>query len=264
MGLFDTKWIVEFEYSSGFFSSYKKDAIVVEASSDYDAKSKAKAVLKGKYSYVKIISAHKSGGKAEENKAKNLSELRSDDKPRPSNDYSTNSSHKKLSPEERSLLLEQIKQREEMKKQRNKLDLVEKKAKAVKKAAIYHIRMAIISGIISLTAFLLGWVPYWIYSFQAFASKTQLEMWIELGHSETDEIGQECAEAIIRHTQEANSVLWIPFAVLAVGFVVTILVFIMSRNKTQSKVDKVSEELKTIVKEYEDEYGEIGTLHNKY
>lgn len=60
MGLFDTTWIVEFEYSEGFFSSYKKSSIEIQASSEYDAKDKAKAVLKPAYSYLKILGAYKS------------------------------------------------------------------------------------------------------------------------------------------------------------------------------------------------------------
>lgn len=63
MGLFDTNWIVEFEYSEGFFSSYKKATIEVQASSEYGAKDKAKAVLKPKYNYLKIIGVYKSDSK---------------------------------------------------------------------------------------------------------------------------------------------------------------------------------------------------------
>ena len=66
MGFFDSKWIVEFEYSDSFIGSYKKATMVVEASSEYSAKDKAKAVLKANHKFVKVLSAHKSGGKSEE------------------------------------------------------------------------------------------------------------------------------------------------------------------------------------------------------
>ena len=46
MGFFDSKWIVEFEYSEGFLSSTKKATMVIEASSEYSAKDKAKSVLR--------------------------------------------------------------------------------------------------------------------------------------------------------------------------------------------------------------------------
>ena len=258
MGLFDTKWIVEFEYSDGILSSYKKGTIVVEASSEYSAKDKAKSVLKNSYKFIKILSAHKSSGKAEENKATATPKVTVFEKPT-SSAFSHNESHssKELSPQERELLLEQMRQKEAIQKQKEKLEEVEKKAKAVKKAASYHTRATILSGIISLVVFLLGWVPYWVSLIKAAASNSQLQSWIELGHSENDATGQEFANDIARYTNEANSLLWIPFVVLGIGIIITVLVFILSRKKTQAKVDKASNELKEIVDEYEKEYGKI-------
>lgn len=62
MGFFDSKWTVEFEYSDGFLSSYKKATIVVEASSEYDAKSKANSILKPQHKYFHILKIFKSDG----------------------------------------------------------------------------------------------------------------------------------------------------------------------------------------------------------
>ena len=45
MGLFESKWVVTFEYSNGILSSNKTGSIVVEASSEYSAKNKAKRLL---------------------------------------------------------------------------------------------------------------------------------------------------------------------------------------------------------------------------
>lgn len=63
VGLFDKKWIVEFEYCDSFIASYKKASIEVEASSEYSAKDKAKAVLKAQHKYLKILSAREAAGK---------------------------------------------------------------------------------------------------------------------------------------------------------------------------------------------------------
>lgn len=260
MGFWDSKWIVEFEVSKGVFSSNKRGTLVVEASSEYSAKDKAKGLLKVDYSYVKILSAHKSGGREEERKATFSPTVTITEKQIM---HSESKPQRELSPEERELLLEQMRQKEAVKKQKEKLNEVERKAKAVKKAAVYHIRMAIISGIISLVAFLFGWIPHWISLFKVAASKSQLQMWIELGHSESDATGQEFADDIAKYTKEANSVLWIPFVILGIGIIVTILVFLVSRGKTQSKVDKASEDLKSTVREYEETYGEIGSLSSK-
>lgn len=257
MGFFDTKWIVEFEFSSGILSSNKKGSMVVEASSETDAKSKAKSILKASYSYVKILSAHKSSGKSEESKTTYTPHVTVTEKPNTSTSFSERPPHRELSPQERETVLEQMRQREAIQKQKEKLNEVERKAKTVKKAAIYHIRMAILSGTMSLAAFLLGWIPYWISLFKATASKSQLQMWVELGHSESDATGQEYVAEITKYTKEANSVLWIPFVILGIGVITTILVFILSKRKTQGKVDKASDELKKTVEEYEKEYGKI-------
>lgn len=59
MGFFDRKYIVEYEYSKGFFSGWTKSTIEVDASSEYDAKDKAKKLLKQLYKNVQIESARK-------------------------------------------------------------------------------------------------------------------------------------------------------------------------------------------------------------
>lgn len=59
MGLFDSKYIVEYEYSNGFFSGNNKAKIEIEASSEYTAKDKAKKLLSQLYKYVQIKSVKK-------------------------------------------------------------------------------------------------------------------------------------------------------------------------------------------------------------
>ena len=243
MGLFDSKWIVEFEVSKGILSSNKKGTMTVEASSQSSAESKAKAALKVEYSYVKILSAHKSYA------------------PKTTTvEYQTSSQIKperQLSPAEREALLREMKQREEIRKQKRKLDDVEKKAKAYKKAKIFHIYSAIISGVISLVAFLFGWIPHWANLFMAAASKSQLDAWIELGHSETDKTGQEFAENIAKYSAQANATIWIPFVVLGIGIAITVLVFFLAKKKTPIKTENAEKEMKRAVSEYEDEYGKL-------
>ena len=263
MGFLDSKWIVEFEFSSGVFSSNKKGTIVVEASSEYDAERKAKSVLKGSYSYVKILSANKSTGKSEENKATFKPKITVVEKPQATRYQSNTPPRRELTPEERELIREQLRRKEAARKQQEKLCQIEIKAKAVKKASIYHIRMAILTGILSIVVFLLSWIPYLILYLPAIVGKSELSLWLELGHNENDEYAIELKEGIAKATEEANKVLWIPFVVLAVEIIATIAVLFLSKRKTQSKVDKASEELKVIVREYENEYGEIGKQAEK-
>ncbi len=260
MGFFDTKWIVEFEFSQGFLSSYKKGTIVVEASSEYDAKSKAQSILKGSYRFVKVLSAHKSSGRMEENKVSYKPKVSIAEKSQDLT-YQSNTTHRReLSSEERTLLVEQLHQKEEIRKQREKLDEIENKAKAVKRAANYYIRITIIVGVLSAVAFLLSWIPHWIFLLLASSNQSMYQGWIDLGHSETDSFAQECLADLEKYIKQANSVLWIPFVVLGIGIIVTIAALLLSRSRVPKKVDKASEELKALVREYEDNYGEIGKL----
>lgn len=171
----------------------------------------------------------------------------------------TTSSHRKLTPEEREAILAEIQAREEIRKQKAKLNEIEQKAKKVKKASKYHIRMTILSAILSLIAFVFGWLPCWINLFMATASKSQLEMWVELGHSESDATGQEFATNIEKYTKQAESLVWIPFVILAVGAVITIIVYMSSKRKTQAKTEAAEQDLKKTVKAYEEEYGPLGS-----
>ena len=254
---------MEFEFSEGILSSYKKATIVVDSSSEYSAKDRAKSVLKNSYKFVKILSAHKSGGREEERKAMSVSKFISKEKPVPvSNVREYHEEERPDPPSSRSIsstpfLDEKMR---EMKKQQAELEKIERKAKQVKRTATLYIRATILSSVLSLLAFILSWIPYWHNLLGINSNKVMLQEWLELGHSESDKFAQECVENIDKYTKQANSVLWIPFAVLGVAIVITIIIFILSKKYTKNKIDKETEELKKLVNEYELEYGKIGEL----
>ena len=254
MGLFDSKWIVEFEFSNGILSSNKKGSIVVEASSEYSAKDKAKAVLKAQYSYVKILSAHKSGGKSEKRNTTYSPKVTISESPK---NETYRAPQRELTSEERESLLEEIRQRDELEKQRKILNVVERKKKALKKAYVFHIRVAITSGIISLIAFLVGFIPYWYNLIAKAASEKTLQEWIELGHKETDSYGQELVADIAKYDSQAASIIWLPFVILGIGIIVTIFLFFLAKKKVPSKIEKAEKELKEATDEYESTYGKI-------
>lgn len=254
MGFFSDKWIVEFEFSNGILSSNKKGTIAVEASSEYSAKDKAKAVLKAQYSYVKILSAHKSGGKSEERNATHSHKVTISESPK---NETYRAPRRELTSEERENLLEEIRQREEQKKQREKLNVVEHKKKALKKAHIFHIRVVITSSIISLIAFLIGFIPYWYNLIAKTATEKTLQEWIELGHSESDKYGQELVADIAKYDSQAASIIWLPFVILGVGIIVTVILFFLAKKRAPSKIEKAEKELKEATDEYESIYGKI-------
>ena len=74
-------------------------------------------------------------------------------------------------------------------------------------------------------------------------------MWIELGHSETDETGQELAADIAKYTQKANSLIWIPFVVLAISILVIVIVVIIVKKQEPQRVEKIAKELESIKSE---------------
>ena len=75
------------------------------------------------------------------------------------------------------------------------------------------------------------------------SSRWALEQWIELGHSEADNFGQELVAEINQRQAAANGVLWIPFVVLGIGIVITIFVYLASKKKVPSKIEKAKNEL---------------------
>ena len=261
MGLFDSKWIVEFEYSEVILSSYKKATIVVDASSEYSAKDKAKSVLKNSYKFVKILSAHKSGGREEERKAMPASKFIAKEKPVPVSSVREYHGEEKPTPPRSSSLSStpfMDEKMREMKKQHAELEKIERKAKQVKRTAGLYIRATILSSVLSLLAFLLSWIPYWYNLLGVNSNKVMLREWLELGHSESDKFAQECVENIDKYTKQANSVLWIPFVILGIVIVATIIAFVLSKKYAKNRAEKETEELKKLVNEYELEYGKIG------
>lgn len=244
MGFFDSKWIVTFEYSNGILSSNKTGSIVVDASSEYSAKDKAKRVLKNSYKYVKILSAEKADSKGRPIKTTPPPVTITEE--RASYTHSSNSSYtptRELTPEEREeRKLRRMAEEAELERQRRE-KAIETKEKQIRNANNSPIKNAILSGIISLVAFFFGWIPHWVGLAKTNASRNALDMWIELGHSKTDSYGRELVADIEKYSNEANSVLWIPFVILGIGIVVSIIVFILSKRKVPQKVAKLKEEL---------------------
>ena len=260
MGLFDTNWIVEFEYSEGLIASYKKASMVVEASSEFDAKDKAKSVLKNSYRFVRVLSAHKSSGRAEERNASFIPKTTIVDKPKTvsqnENLYSSRSSDShmvELTPEEREALREKrrideenrIKREKELERNRK----ISQKEKELAIAKRLHIRAGILGAILSFSVFLFGWMPCWISLFKANVAKSQLETWIELGHSESDATGQNYSANIAKYTEQAKSIIWLPFVILVVAIMVVVILVILVKKQEPSRVEKISNDLEELKRE---------------
>ena len=251
MGFFDSKWIVEFEYSDSFIGSYKKATMVVEASSEYSAKDKAKSVLKANHKYVKVLSAHKSGGKQEERgttykPSYTTTTVRETPVRSEPVTHTIHHESKPLTKEELAEIERRAAERRAEQERIEKQNKIAAKEKQIKKIKSSPVKNMIIGYFIALGAFFFGWIPHWICKAMENASRSSLQMWIELGHSETDSYGQELVAEINQRQAMANSVLWIPFVLLGIGIVVSILIFFLTKKKVPEKLEKANNELETL------------------
>lgn len=242
MGFFSSKWLVTFEYSEGFFYSYKQSSIVVEANNEYSAKAEAKKVLEKQYKYINIKSIEKADYKGRpivKPVASPTTTIYSSSAYAENHHSSSTSSS--LTPEEREQM------RIEREQERKQAAIASKRLE-IKKARFAPTRNTILAGSLSLGAFLLSWIPYLIGLARVNFAKHLLDMWIEMGYSKTDSYGQELSSDIVRCSNEANSVLWLPFVVLAIGIAITLLVLFLSRKKAPQKLSRLRKELENLNK----------------
>ena len=251
MGFFDSKWIVEFEYSDSIIGSYKKATMVVEASSEYSAKDKAKSVLKANHKFVRVLSAHRSGGKQEEKgttykpsyTTTTVRETPVHSEPVPS---TVHHESRPLTKEELAEIERRAAERRAEAARIEKENKIAAKEKQIKKIKSSPVRNMIIGYFASLVAFFFGWIPHWVCKAMENGSRSALEMWIDLGHSATDDYGQELTAEISQRQAAANGTLWIPFVILGIGIVVSILLFFLTKKNVPQKLEKSQRELDSL------------------
>lgn len=96
----------------------------------------------------------------------------------------------------------------------------------------------IVGGIITLIAFLLGWIPYWYWDYQRSICKSNLETMFNLGHTINEPYMQQLYSEGLHAKEMRDSVVWIPFAILGVGIALTIVVVILkSKSKEKHLMD---------------------------
>ena len=248
MSLFSEKYIIEFEFSKSFLGSYKKATMVIEATSEISAMSRAKSVLKANYPYVHVLSAHKSSGKAEERKVTFAPTIKETKVAYSSPKVETSSLNEEyyVEPKAHKYTEEELVELDEKRKEREKEYKISRKQAEIKRTKFLPFLSFIIGIPATLFVFLLSWIPHWVNLYMAETNRSALSTWIELGHSETDEFGQECIANIQRYSEAANNVLWVPFVALGVCLVIVAVIFIASITKSNKKIVKLNEELKKI------------------
>lgn len=223
MSIFDLKWIVEIEYSDGFLSSNKKDTVIVDAKNDYEAKQKVKKdpQFSHKYLWIRSVKLYNQDTKVdveeEPTTARKLTQKEKEE----------NEAQRRLYEKE---FIEKQKQKE--------LAIKEAKIRMINRSPI---TAGIVGGIIALIAFLLGWIPYWYWDYQRSICKSNLETMFNLGHTMSEPYMQQLYSEGLHAKEMRDSIIWIPFVILAVGIVLSIVVAIL-KNKSREKQLK---ELKT-------------------
>ena len=71
-------------------------------------------------------------------------------------------------------------------------------------------------------------------------------MWLEFGHSATDKTGLEFSTNIEMYTNKASSVVWIPFVVLAMCIVLSILSLVKTKQKQKVELCNLTNEINTL------------------
>ena len=137
-----------------------------------------------------------------------------------------------ITPQERAEMhtrWEEQERQEQAERKRREIAINEAKIRRIKRSPI---TAGIVGGIITLIAFLLGWIPYWYWDYQRSICKSNLETMFSLGHTMSEPYMQQLYSEGLHAKEMRDSVVWIPFAILAVGIVLTIVVVVY---KTKQK-----------------------------
>ena len=123
-------------------------------------------------------------------------------------------------------------------KEQEKQEQAERKQReaAAQQAKInrFPITAGIVGGIITLIAFLLGWIPYWYWDYQRSICKSNLETMFSLGHTMSEPYMQELYVEGLHAKEMRDSVIWIPFVILGITVVLT-MVMVTLINRTKRK-----------------------------
>ena len=131
-----------------------------------------------------------------------------------------------------------------------KIEVMKKKQAELKSIRRAPVITLILSSIISVVAFVFGWIPHWIFKAIENRSITGLQAWISLGHSETDAYGQQLVAQINTYHAKANGIIWLPFVILGLGIAATIVSFVIVKKKQPGKLVRAVNEFKALQEDF--------------
>lgn len=163
-----------------------------------------------------------------------LNELRKEQQAVETSSYSSQS----ITPQERAEMharWEEQEKQEQAERKQKELAIKEAEIRRIKRSPII---VGIVGGIITLIAFLLGWIPYWYWDYQRSICKSNLEAMFSLGHTMSEPYMQQLYSEGLHAKEMRDSVVWIPFVILAVGIVLTIIVvFLINKSKPKRLIE---------------------------
>ena len=200
------KWIVEFRYVVGL--SAEISTIEVEGYSDVDAKRKAEKIISSKYKTFHILRAVEADKLQKEQSSGALNR----EKPR--------SVYSELDPETKRVVRAVKMHDEEINNQQKKINRIRSRP----------IKLTILVSVIFAVIFALSWIPFWYFN---------------MSYNDAVDVGitGEDLEAI---KNVANGCLVVPFVILGVGIIVSLVVFSLLSKKKKEQLPIALQELETI------------------
>lgn len=126
---------------------------------------------------------------------------------------------------------------QERKKKAEELEAKKKRCKSLKRQPVVW---GVIVAVIALLAFFFSWIPHWTALTERNSAELQLNMWIDLGHSATDQYGLKYQAQINEANERVASTFPAPFIVLAIGLVCAAAVVILL-VKSKRRINAIAE-----------------------
>ena len=153
-----------------------------------------------------------------------------------------------LSPQERAELDARWEEYEKQEKIRAKQKAISTQQAKINKIEKSPIIAAIISGIISLIAFLLGWIPYWYFDRLLTTTREKILWYEKMGYDPNSDTIVFLYNQGLQAKQSRDSVLWIPFVILGIGIVATVTIVILVNKTKHKRLIKARKELEELKK----------------
>ena len=157
-----------------------------------------------------------------------------------------------LSPEDREAFLKKEQEEEEAHRLEIERKLKEirlnNKRKELDKNSRLPILSLVIGVLISSLVFVLGWIPYWYFNSHLNFIISEIEDCEAKGMDPSSSYVQYLYQQGLATKAARNNVIWIPFVLLAIGIVITLIIFFIKKKNRSVRVIKLRKEINELSK----------------